>query len=196
MDNCPNVNNPSQGDVNGDATPGVGNGDACQLGDSDGDGWPDDYPDNCPYYPNQEQDDFNNDGIGDLCQNSDGEGLIDFLDNCPGDANPNHDDEDEDFRGDICDNCLSTPNGPELGTCFFDDESVGAPCESDDECDGGPAPGFCQLKQEDFDDDGIGDVCDPTPLPEPGGTLMLLTGLGGLAMLARRRGRREAAARA
>jgi streptogramin lyase len=196
VDNCPNVNNPSQGDVNGDATPGVGNGDACQLGDSDGDGYPDDHPDNCPYYPNQEQDDFNNDGIGDLCQNSDGEGLIDFLDNCPGDANPNHDDEDEDFRGDICDNCLSTPNGPELGTCFFDDESVGAPCESDDECDGGPAPGFCQLKQEDFDDDDIGDVCDPTPLPEPGGTLMLLTGLGGLAMLARRRGRREAAARA
>jgi len=192
-DNCPNTANPTQSDRNGDAVVGVGNGDACQLGDSDGDGWPDDHPDNCPYYPNPEQDDFNDDGIGDLCQNSDGEGLIDFFDNCPGDADPNHDDADEDFRGDICDNCVSTPNGPELGTCFFDDETVGGPCESDVECEGGPEPGFCQLDQEDDDNDGVGDVCDPTPIPEPGGTLMLLAGLGALAMLARRR---EAAARA
>jgi len=222
-DNCPNVANPTQSDRNGDAVAGVGNGDACQLGDSDGDGLPDpgmgvcesdvctegliglscttdsecdDHPDNCPYYPNPEQDDFNNDGIGDLCQNSDGEGLIDFLDNCPADPNPNHDDADEDFVGDVCDNCPSTPNGPVLGTCFFDDETVGGPCESDAECDAGPQPGFCQQGQQDQDFDTIGDVCDPTPVPEPGGTLMLLTGIGALAMLSRRRARREAAARA
>jgi|GEM_PF-1547782 len=194
-DNCPNSFNPSQSDRNGDAVPGVGGGDACQLGDSDRDGWPDD-EDNCPYYPNPEQDDWNGDGIGDLCQNSDGEGFIDFFDNCPGDPNPNHDDEDEDFVGDICDNCPSTPNGPDLGTCF--EGLVGATCRSDAECDDPPTPGFCQMDQEDQDLDTIGDVCDPTPIPEPGGTLMLLSGLGALALLARRRGRhaRRTAARA
>jgi hypothetical protein len=45
------------------------------------------------------------------------------------------------------------------------------------------------MAQEDQDADQIGDVCDPIPVPEPGGTLMLMSGLGTLALLARRRGR-------
>ena len=49
------------------------------------------------------------------------------------------------------------------------------------------------MDQEDQDADLIGDVCDPTPIPEPGGSLMLFTGLGALALLARRRARPTAA---
>jgi hypothetical protein len=35
------------------------------------------------------------------------------------------------------------------------------------------------------------DACDPIPVPEPGSTLMLVTGVALLAVLKRRRGRRE-----
>jgi hypothetical protein len=45
------------------------------------------------------------------------------------------------------------------------------------------------MDQEDQDFDMIGDVCDPTPVPEPGGVIMLLSGLGMLRLLARHRRR-------
>jgi len=46
--------------------------------DSDEDGV-NDYEDNCAYVENPEQGDFNNDGIGDMCSDSDGDGLSDAL---------------------------------------------------------------------------------------------------------------------
>jgi len=48
-------------------------------------------------------------------------------------------------------------------------------------------PGVQNDDQTDTDSDGLGDPCDPTPIPEPGGTAMLISGLFGLAALNRRR---------
>jgi cysteine-rich repeat protein len=75
IDNCDNMANPSQVDVDHDAI-----GDACDsCVDSDGDGFHDPgYPDsgagcpactldNCPSVPNPNQADSNNDGVGDAC---------------------------------------------------------------------------------------------------------------------------------
>jgi len=46
--------------------------------------------------------------------------------------------------------------------------------------------------QTDTDSDGLGDPCDPTPVPEPGGVAMLASGLMALAGLNRHRKRRNA----
>jgi len=46
--------------------------------------------------------------------------------------------------------------------------------------------------QTDTDNDGLGDPCDPTPVPEASGTAMLISGLFGLAGLDRRRKRARA----
>jgi DNA-binding beta-propeller fold protein YncE len=54
-----------------------------------------------------------------------------------------------------------------------------------DNCPGAPNDG-----QEDGDGDGIGDACDPTPVPEPGELVLLVSGMMGLAGLDRRRRRR------
>jgi Leucine-rich repeat (LRR) protein len=71
-DNCPNVSNPGQEDLNLN-----GIGDACDN-DMDGDGIPDKptMVDNCPRIPNPGQEDMNNNGIGDACDDDiDGDGL-------------------------------------------------------------------------------------------------------------------------
>ena len=56
------------------------------------------------------------------------------------------------------DNCTETPNGPDDGTCICG----GEPCVSDGECE----CGSCSMNNEDTDNDGSGDVCDPTPYAE------------------------------
>ena len=66
-----------------------GIGDACEAGDIDGDGVPND-TDNCPLVEVM-QDDNDEDGVGDAC------------DNCPDTANAGQSDIDGDGTGDACD---------------------------------------------------------------------------------------------
>ncbi len=50
--------------------------------DTDNDGVPD-VEDNCPLTANPDQADFDNDGVGDVCDDSDNDGYIDAVDSCP-----------------------------------------------------------------------------------------------------------------
>ncbi len=61
------------------------------------------YKDNCPLDNNPDQADKNNDGIGDLCDDTDQDGIRASVDNCPYVYNPEQLDSDNDKRGDKCD---------------------------------------------------------------------------------------------
>jgi len=99
--------------------------------DGDGDGTPD-IIDNCEFVSNPDQLDTDGDGVGDACEDTDGDddtdadGVLDGVDNCLVDVNPGQEDADADGVGDACDNCLFDPN----------------PAQGDD------------------DGDGLGDFCD------------------------------------
>ena len=64
-------------------------------------------------------------------------------------------DSDNDGIFDSDDNCPDTPNGPDGGTCLY--ENVGTTCTSNRDCG---TSGSCSMDQEDTDSDGVGDVCD------------------------------------
>jgi hypothetical protein len=96
-DNCPELANEDQADLDGD-----GEGDACDL-DIDGDGASNDL-DNCAELANADQLDADLDGSGDACDPDDDEdGWFDLDDNCPFVANSAQEDFDHDGEGDACD---------------------------------------------------------------------------------------------
>jgi len=136
-DNCPDVYNPGQEDLDSD-----GWGDVC---------------DNCPDIGNSDQEDIDGDGTGyvcDECIDMDGDGAGDPGyaqntcpdDNCPADYNPDQLDSDEDGIGDVCDVCPFDPDND------IDQDGI---CGDVDNCPNIPNP-----DQADADGDGIGDVCD------------------------------------
>ena len=119
-DNCPAIINANQKDSDADGT-----GDSCDIckndatNDGDGDqicagvgygtGMTGDR-DNCPSVSNSNQSNVDGDALGDLCDDEDGDTLLDINDNCPFVANTDQVDTDEDLVGDVCDNCISTAN--------------------------------------------------------------------------------------
>ncbi|MFZ8836733.1 MAG: endonuclease/exonuclease/phosphatase family protein [Flavobacteriales bacterium] len=77
--------------------------------DTDGDGV-NDYEDNCLYAANPDQNDFNVDGIGDACSDSDGDGLSDSLEITVYGSDPESSDSDGDGVVDGLELCVCSDN--------------------------------------------------------------------------------------
>ncbi len=108
-DNCRNIANAGQSNVDGDTV-----GDAC---------------DNCAFVANPNQLDTDKDGPGDACDDDDdGDGDPDAQDNCPSISNPNQIDDDSDAVGNVCDNCRLLANATQIDT---NKDGFGNSCDAD-----------------------------------------------------------------
>jgi hypothetical protein len=118
-----------------------------------------------------DQEDTDEDGIGDVCDNCQGDdsvdtdqdGAPDACDNCADISNPDQADGDQDGIGDACDNCPTTANGPTGGSCFnYFTQEVWGNCLDHGSCQDGSGEWYkwCDTFQGDQDSNGIGDVCD------------------------------------
>ncbi|MDA9101698.1 thrombospondin type 3 repeat-containing protein, partial [bacterium] len=150
----------------------------CTSDDLDGDGIIN-TEDNCPETANKDQADADDDGIGDVCDSDidqddiDGDTIPNADDNCPETVNEDQNDFDGDGIGDVCDddvdgdgvlneddNCSNTPAGTtvDVNGCEVidgDDKDGDGILNDSDNC-----PETANEDQNDFDGDGIGDVCD------------------------------------
>lgn len=195
-DNCPDTRNVGQTDHDGDGIgsacdpdidgdgrlngddecpleAGIINGCPAEEQDSDNDGVPDSV-DNCPINANQAQNDYDNDGIGNSCdQDNDNDGVPDEDDNCPTVVNPNQADLDADEVGDMCDDSDADGVRDANDACPFDGDrgngidATGCPNPVliDSDNDGIPdnsdnCPSVGNAGQGDLDNDGIGNACD------------------------------------
>jgi hypothetical protein len=92
---------------------------------------------------------------GDVCTADSCDPLLD----CAAVPIPGCGDADGDGVEDAADNCVAVPNGPAAGTCVSG--LVGAACRVSNDCVSGNVIGLCSVNQEDLDQDGAGDACDP-----------------------------------
>lgn len=111
------------------------------------------------------QADWDFDGVGNACDDSDGDGVLDYLDNCKVNSNADQDpsvctDTDKDGFDDTIDNCKTVYNNTQFDS---DLDKVGDGCDN------------CLLiynpSQEDTDGDSRGDACPVTSNISPSGSI-------------------------
>ena len=115
------------------------------------------------------------------CQDIEDDGCDDCVsgDFAPFDDGPNADGDhlcDEGDPDDDNDGCEDGIDPFPFDPSVDDDlDFVGADCDN--------CPDDFNLGQVDYDQDGLGDVCDPTPMPEPGAGSLALMAIGVLCLL-------------
>jgi len=170
VDNCPDIPNPGQENMDLDRK-----GDVCDD-DIDGDGFLNTEEEECGSDPRD---------INSIPEDSDGDGICDGRDICPDVQNPDQLDSDSDKVGDACDNCVSVPNPDQEN---MDTDEKGDACDEDIDGDGfdndveeecGSDPKDKNSKPVDEDGDLICDGKDNCPtVPNPDQEDMDLNGEG------------------